>query len=62
MKVWIVTYGDDNFADEFGSKVFRTEAEAKAWYEDWIRDCDPASQDPQRFANYEEFDLDELPQ
>lgn len=36
--VWTVTYVDDEFADEVGSKVFATEAEADKWAQEYVGD------------------------
>ena len=36
--VWVVTYTDDRFADEVGSRVFATEAEAEAWADEYVGD------------------------
>ena len=36
--VWVVTYTDDKFADEIGSCVFTTEAEAEAWADRYVGD------------------------
>ena len=36
--VWTVTYVDDEVADEVGSRVFATEAEAEAWADEYVGD------------------------
>ena len=36
--VWTVTYVDDEVADEVGSRVFATEAEAEAWADGYVGD------------------------
>ena len=36
--IWTVTYIDDKFADEIGSRVFTTEAEAEAWADKYVGD------------------------
>jgi len=36
--IWTVTYVDDEVADEVGSRVFATEAEAEAWADRYVGD------------------------
>lgn len=36
--VWTVTYVDDEFADEVGTKVFRTERDAEEWADNYVGD------------------------
>lgn len=43
INIWIVTYVDDEVADDFGSRVFHTKAEAEAWATEYESDNDPDS-------------------
>jgi hypothetical protein len=56
--VWVVTYTDDKFADEIGSRVFATEAEANAWADEYVGDNAEEEGDARHlFAYVEKHDV-----
>lgn len=52
--IWTVTYLDDEVADEVGSRVFHTEAEAHAWADAYVGDNDAAEGDGRHLFAYVE--------
>lgn len=56
--IWVVNYTDDRFADDIGSRVFSTEAEATAWAEEYVGDqVDVEGDDRYLFAFVEKHDV-----
>jgi hypothetical protein len=43
INVWTVTYVNDEVADDFGSRIFATQAEAEAWEDRYLEQNDPDS-------------------
>lgn len=56
--IWVVNYTDDRFADDIGSRVFSTEAEATAWAEEYVGDqVNLEGDDRYLFAYVEKHDV-----
>lgn len=56
--IWTVTYIDDDVADEIGSRVFATEAEAEAWADRYVGDdADEDGEDRHLYAYVEKHEV-----
>jgi hypothetical protein len=56
--IWTVTYIDDEVAEEIGSRVFTTEAEAEAWADKYVGDnADEEGEDRHLYAYVEKHEV-----